>query len=369
MRTQLIFALSAVLLAEPLSAQTAAATIVSDRSTCQVCRIERYRLVTVTDSTFPAGALVGPALLYPNADGTFFLVAGPGMQELFAVDRKGNITRRIGRKGQGPGEFMMPLYVLETTTTYVVFDTRLQRMTHLSKNGLRVDRTVAGPKASLFASPVALVGGMFAMTGEISTRERTRKPLHFLAAGGRVLQSFGNELDAAGLVAAPIALAASRDGGVWVAYPNRYRIEKWDREGNLARVYERHVDWFAPRGPDPVPAGERFATVQGIHEDAQGHLWVHLALRRKVGRPAVTQRGREPPRNATVARLDADPAYNESVIDVIDPVTASLVASLRVPSWRASSTAGAGLFLQVQRSSTGGQPLLEVWGFRLLGDF
>jgi hypothetical protein len=99
-----------------------------------------------------------------------------------------------------------------------------------------------------------------------------------------------------------------------------------------------------------------------IHEDEQGRLWVHVAIRKTIAaRPHAAQSGAD---NNAVARLDPDQSNSESVVELIDPTTSTVVASARFARWQAASIAG-GFFVRVARSTANGQPLLEVWGFRL----
>jgi hypothetical protein len=342
---------ASVLRPAPGEAQTAAQPITGE-PTCRACTIERVLIATINDSTYARGVFVPTAFPFVTADTTFILAGGPGFSELFLADRSGSIVRQVGRRGRGPGEYQFPIHVMENPSSFAVFDPKLHRLTRLSKPALNVTQSVLLPEVGdLKASPVMFPDGSFVLAADIRSRERVGYPLHRFSAKGELLTSFGEEAARPAPAARrPVALAAAADGAVWVVY-HTYRLEKWDRSGNLSAVYERRADWLMPRDPGPKQPGDRWSEPVAIEEDVSGRVWVYSILRRWI-----SVNGR--------VRVDTAPSANSAVIDVIDPRSAALVASSRIDHWRASST-GRALFVIWGREVSSGQHLLDIWGFRL----
>jgi hypothetical protein len=157
------------------------------------------------------------------------------------------------------------------------------------------------------------------------------------------------------LFTAPGGPVLSRDGGLWLAEYNRYRVEKWDRGGNLVDVIERETEWFPWPAPEPA-AGQRFATLGGVGQDEDGLLWTHIAMRPRIERRL--------PDGGTRLGVDPDPSHAETIIEVFDPARRTLLASTRMAGW--ASYAAAGGFYQVEYdASPSGEPLIRVWAYRL----
>ena len=98
---------------------------ISGGPTCDHCTIERHLLATIHDSTYEGGAIGdGGANTHVNSDGTFLVIAGPGLfnPEIFFARANGAISYRLGQTGQGPGEYKRPMHVMEADSFFLVVD-------------------------------------------------------------------------------------------------------------------------------------------------------------------------------------------------------------------------------------------------------
>ena len=207
--------------------------IIPDSVSCDSCVIERYRIATIHDRDFPEGALVLVAHPHLNTDGTFFVVAGPAENILYLTNQDGSIVRRIGRDGEGPGEYRHPSHIHESPSAYSVFDGRLRRVTRLSKDDMDVLGTTPFPTSGGSAQPIVFNDGSYLFSGGSSTREGVGHFFHMVDPSGKPVRSFG-EPDGVlrpRSLEYPLVLGLSRDGTFWAGYRGEYRIERWDREG------------------------------------------------------------------------------------------------------------------------------------------
>jgi hypothetical protein len=325
--------------------------IITDEVSCDSCVIERYKIATIHDRDLPEGALVNVGTPHVNADGTFLVIAGSLSDGMFLAESDGSIVRRIGRGGEGPGEYARLSHVDELPGAYLVFDSRLARVTRLSKTTFEVLGTAPSPSLGGGFPPLVFEDGSYLIPGTRQTREGAGHLYHLFDAAGRAVRSFGGRAGGPPPRGStlPRVLAASRDGTFWVASRQQYRLERWNREGNLLEVYEREADWHPHYPLDEegrLPSGMR-STIRGLWEDEDGLLWVH-GLHMKDGQPVIS-----PP-----------PDIMASVVEVIDPVAGTLVASSRVEGISAHSALGG--FHQTVRKEDPETFLIniEVWGAR-----
>ena len=329
---------------------------IPDEVSCDSCVIERFKVATIHDRDFPEGALATAVQPYPNTDGTFFVVAGRLEDELFLTDQFGSIVSRVGRDGEGPGEYMHPSHVHELPAAYLVYDGRLRRVTRLSKPDLEVLDTTPFPAIGGPVQPIVFEDGSYLFSGSSSTREGVGQFFHLVDPSGTPVRSFGEpdgvlrprSLDR------PLVLALSHDATFWAGYPGEYRIERWDREGNLLEVYLREADWFSD---DPEDDRRRATLPQtrlsGLFEDEEGLLWVHVTSRRFI-----------PREGGTALRIDPSPATNGSIIEVLNPTAGTLVASSHLYG-RVSFSVFGGFQQVVYPENSVGPLSVEVWAARI----
>jgi hypothetical protein len=125
-------------------------------------------------------------------DGTL-AVANSGTGEIIAFDSTGNETRRMGRKGEGPGEFAWISHLdADSSGNLIAYDPRQGRLTRFAADGIVLDtRPLSPPNRVVDLQPLAILrdgrlaavyGAMrnFAMSGE----RRDTTPLMLFSADG-----------------------------------------------------------------------------------------------------------------------------------------------------------------------------------------
>jgi hypothetical protein len=165
------------------------------------------------------------------------------------------------------------------------------------------------------------------------------KPLKVFATSGALRKAFGADDDYFRLDSADAlrrVIAPSNDGGFWVAWAHEYRVEKWDSTMVKRSEFVRAAPWF--RGlqlPGPVsPSDAPRPVIMSVREDAAGRLWVVSV----AASPNWARYLRKRDLNSQSYAIEPlDSAY-DSVVDVIDPTHARLVASARVRGFAVAQT-------------------------------
>jgi hypothetical protein len=332
--------------------------VITDSVSCDSCVIERYKIATIHDRDFPQGALVLTGQPHVNSGGTFLVIAGPPLEsQLFLANSGGSIVQRIGREGEGPGEYRDVYHIAELPSAYLVFDPRLSRVTRLAKNDFEVLGTTPFLYPGGPVSPLVFMDGSLLLTGRRVILEGVRHHFHVTDSYGSLIRSFGGSANTSGLPAQeyPTVVAVSGEDTFWVGDRNEYRIEKWDLDGNLLSVCRRTPGWYSYQ-PDPekLEPGMWQYRINQLFEDEEGLLWVHIS-----GYPLVEDGGR--------IRSDPDPGTWTSIIEVLDPTAGTLVASSRLGGVKRFAALN-GFFQSVTKEDP--ETLLlnvEVWGARLRG--
>jgi hypothetical protein len=104
--------------------------------------------------------------------------------ELFMFDRSGNLLRRVGRPGQGPGEFQRPAGLGVTGKLFWVYDAGARRVTFFETATAELASTIQTPVTTLrgrggfspvFASPDSVFVGSFSLSS--ATEAEIPEPL------------------------------------------------------------------------------------------------------------------------------------------------------------------------------------------------
>lgn len=276
-----------------------------------------------------------PLSIARMSDGRWLVVAMNNPAQIAVFAAKGTFLQPLGRAGAGPGEFRAIRFIAVTPgDTVRAFDAMLRRMTSYTPK-LDMIRTIDFDVTRV--SDLEFLASGSVITGQsIPTIERAGLPLHVLSAAGVITRSFGDEEpgyrthsnDAERMWR---TIAPESDSVVWVAHLVRYTLEEWKLSGQKIRELVRDVKWFRPH----TNAGIDFAHPEkppkpglvDIRRDAAGLLWVaiHVAdnnFRRALG-PVKGMYGRK-----VIGPIDNN-RYYDTIIEVIDPRTARLVASAR----------------------------------------
>jgi hypothetical protein len=157
-------------------------------------------------------------------------------------------------------------------------------------------------------------------------------------------------------------LGVAADGLVAVSHWARYVVELWTVDGQHRSTLVRNPDWFVRDGSDDPGAPQ--ARQEAPRIDAEGRLWTvsHVAdpeWRQSISTVRDIRGGLAP----GVAEGDLDD-YVDSVVEVIDPDSGELIASIRVdPHLTFVSNSG---YAASYREDDVGNPSIEVWRLELV---
>lgn len=311
-----------------LSAQQPTRATVSSEQACESCRVDIVKDVTLGSEDDSLVADVwNNVVRTESGDYVAANLIGPRADHLRLYSSDGEFVRRIGRRGRGPGEFGSILHMtLGRADSIFVFEPGRVSVMSPAANFVR---TINIPITNM-AQAIVTPENEFLVSAQYRTRELAGLPVHRLSSSGQHLASFGAEPPAFDLERPSLSvrrIARAQDGSLWLVRPDRYEIEHWTADGRRLRVLTRTVDWFPPREVEMYGEGERPTPfIRDIRVGPEGNLWV-LAIREDPDwRRSSEMAGYEQP--ASPAR---DAKLFDSVVEVIDPASASLVASLQLP--------------------------------------
>jgi hypothetical protein len=340
---------------------------ISSSPGCASCRIELERLLTIEDSEpFWLGGVVS---LARDPQGRYHGTSSPVTPgEIHVLDAGGRRIARYGGEGSGPGEGLRtsaPVAFDRADTAYV-YDVRLNRFSVWSPS-FEFVRSFNGPppdQAAIFTEDRQLL-----MPSFVPTREGIGWPLHIVdPVTGAIVRSFGSDSPVqplGRLESNRRRLAASKGRLFWAAHLTQNRIEQWTIDGQRLLEIRRNVDWFEPHDGRLTEDGVTGSYIRGIHEDADGLLWVFIqvpdvnysANRRRMPDPGDGMGPRPGGAMAFHGLLDV-------IVEVIDPRDGTLVASRRFD--QNIRTLGNGAPLHSFREAADASPIYDVYRVRLV---
>jgi hypothetical protein len=293
----------------------------------RTCTIVLTELAELSDAAAP-GQLRTDTRRHVVGDskGRFYTAGTTGP---LVYERAGAPARVLGRRGQGPGEFLSPASPLVgPQDSLYVYDHRQRRMSVYSPS-LELAREFHMARAA----DLVLGDGSFVVARQGPTGPgRAGFPAHRVSPAGEFLDSFGTK-DPAYRPELEIALSKvatpAADGNVWLAPMRAYRLEKWDPvSGRRLESLEIDSDWFVESpGTSQAETGRPLATHLGLWEDPHGRVWF-------LTRVADEEETRiEDPHHDVTP--DTRAALYDWVLEVVEPETARVLATRRFerPVW------------------------------------
>jgi hypothetical protein len=231
----------------------------------------------------------------------------------------GAYAGNFGRKGQGPGEFLLPAQVWSDAAGDLnVMDLDLLRRTIMSASGQL--RGTVGLDAS-FTTVAAFEDGRLVTGGLLPAAGGGFGLVHVIGVDGRRVRSLGPRvtMETARASSTFRTLAPSGDTAVWVGLPDRYELSLYSLDGALLRTLRRQTELFRPHdgrlsiGPDDGPPRPRIVDIQ---DQPNGDLWVLLRVADPDWRNAFVD-GVDP--YGRPRKVVEDPAqYQDGVLEIID---------------------------------------------------
>ena len=281
--------LSLVILAPAPAAAQEVTVLLEDL--CETCSIEiTPDVVLGTDGESVIALALDIARL---SDGRFVMSFDEAPNEFTVFSADGTEYRRVGRAGEGPGEYGHVWFVREHGDGLHVFDSRRMRMTVLDRDDYEVVGTAPavclgcspGDMAILpDGSPVLNFGVPMGGFERYSTLEELRAAeshtvIHVLGEDGRPRLSMDEiPRTAAGPFFRHLEIAP--DGTLLSARLMEYRIDRWDpATGEHLETFVREADWWPEDNPAPpaAPDVRPPTTMEAMHVDEAGRLWVYIS--------------------------------------------------------------------------------------------
>jgi DNA-binding beta-propeller fold protein YncE len=238
---------------------------------------------------YPAGVAVD------EAGNIYILDAANARVQKFGPD--GKYLATIGRKGQGPGEFIFPDAIGFDRDGNLVIADSAQNRVHVIIGGGRDVRSIV-VKEELVRGLRPLTSGDFVAQGSTYAFPRPDQPakkpdemrlFRRIAADGRTVGSFGRLTDFGEMMTTAVAnsTAFDVDGGdsLYVSYTGQNRIEKYSSDGQLLWRADRPLNYgteVKKKGKIETSGGRMMGTSGpemnscsvGVAVDAKGRSWV-----------------------------------------------------------------------------------------------
>ena len=339
---------------------------IRDAGTCPKCRIVMQSVVALgTADGLGMISSVDAQAIRTRAGS--YIVRGMYAPSVTVFDRAGRYQRTLGREGGAPGEFRgIGSIASYRGDSLLVLDWGSRRFSVF-------DATLAYARGGPLPftpglATVAFPDGAFVHHVHVPTPERVGLPLHRLAADGSWQRSFGS---ATGVYRPDVPLIMSRTiapaeaGSLWAAPVSAYEIERIESmTGRVTRRLQRSVAWF-PDGRHPgfvASAADRPPPplLVALRQDAAGYLWVAIAVPDRAWRSQV-----ELDRRGHGYRIRDEQGYYDTILEVIEPSTGSLLASTRVDAYIRHFVDDAHVGTVIEHPQTG-IPQLQVWRVALV---
>ena len=359
-------------LATPLGAQDSV-VVVPDAPACATCSLTVSAVVELGDREGPGivaqlNAAYAQARVVRSDDGDYYVPAHLGDGRLLRFSSDGVFQEAIGRPGEGPGEYDLPMLMGGSADDLTILDPSSARLTTI--RGGEVATTSLPFMARTWA---VLSDGRYVYNGLPSWREGVGHPLHvYDLASRRITSSFGDEgvrvdrsrRGPSGHLRR--SLAAAADGNIWVARENRYRIDKWSPDGDRIVRIERDAPWFRPWEEWP---GVHFEVrpppvIVGVGDWGDGLLMVIVRLADADWQP-IRPTQEVLPGHESIPLSREEELY-DTVIEVLDTRSGKVLARTRVGE-DVVGLVGRDGFCSYAEHSDLGEPKYVVWSVGLSG--
>ena len=337
--TPVVLVLHALSAAPPAASAQEVTILVEDL--CETCSIELTPDVVLGND---GESVIAIALdIQRLSDGRFVMAFDyPVPHEFTVFSADGSEFRRVGRAGEGPGEYAHVWFVREHDDELHVFDRRRRRMTVLDLDfGVVRTMPVVGCSSTCDGRDmVVLPGGSVAMDfyvpgggySQYRTLEEFRAAeswfvVHILGEDGQIRFSMDETRRNEG--GTPFRqLEIAPDGSLLSTRTMEYRIDRWDpATGVLLETFVRDADWWPEDNevriarPDMPPV----TSVSDVQVDEAGRMWLY------INRPAPDWRDHlertQPNPEWPAGGYRYGPGASESVIEVVDVESGRVLVS------------------------------------------
>ena len=332
-----VLATAALLALVPISGAAQEVVEIDDQISCPACVIEVGSPVTLApplDHVYFTS--LPPPLVARDRDGNFIAtrISGDALVAVFGAD--GRYNSSYGRYGEGPDEFASLPTAIAVGEDDVLYVIDLQHLHTLAPQAAR--RLGQKVRLPVLTNAAVVLRSGIAVQAPLRT-EAGITTVQILQPDGTTQASVGvAETRTSDGRSHPEAIwnntnlrrvlgRSNDDGDVWIASFDRYQVIRYGPDGEEKTRIERISEWFRPHASTPgapfhAPADPRLG---GIHQDADGLLWIAISRAASPFSPVVDERrpGVEGP------PIDPFQDMNQvlhATVEVLDPATGELVA-------------------------------------------
>lgn len=315
----------------------------------------RFSVATTIRDDGPGAGPLGRIAV--NSDSSLVAVAeGFNRTQVSVYSSSGAFVRTIGRTGDGPGEFRNVMTLATLSDSLFVYDNIHFRESVFDFAG-QVHRSRSVLPRTFRAVPFG--DGRLVVNAQDTSPDRVGAYHHVIDSAGTTILSFpgaGGRFRADEAALNRRSLARASSSTFWSAPPNQYVIEHWGLNGELLARLVREVDWFEPHRqtnvfrPD-VPPEPR---IWDLFYDANGHLWVLIHVRDTRWRAQFRS-----DRSEDMAFNGDLHSYWDSVVEVIEPISGRLLASVRHDLYFAGFTSAGHLMSYHEPAQQ--SPFINIW--------
>lgn len=339
---------------------------ITESPTCSQCKIEFKEIATLGDRDGP-GMLVEdvPASVTRDRTGHFWVTFFRAGEPPMVFDSSGRFVATVGRTGAGPNEFQGRVFAgrFGSDTVFVLDDGNARLSVYLDyKQGpLRTQ-----PLAGLLLDTqrfLVLTNGTVLVNTQSASPERAGSAFHRLLPTGVWATAFGSResITPATIYRLKYRMTLARSGDAfWAARSHAPRLERWTLTGTQTHELTRELDWFPDSPPvraDPSRHRPSSPEIVGIREDSNGLLWIVTV----VSGPRWEE-GIEPftlPDGRVANRVINWERRYDTVVDIVNPATGTLIKSVKIPGVRAYFVEDGILAGPVINDL--GNPAIKVW--------
>lgn len=352
-------------LCAPLGAQDSVVSV-PDAPACATCSLDVSAIVELGDREGP-GTVGEQAYIRRSDDGDYYVSANLGDGRLLRFSPGGIFRDAIGRRGEGPGEYILPVLMGGTADSLTILDIRSFRLTTIR------DNATATTSLLFIAGDFALLpDGRHVYSAVVFEPDRIGHPLHLYdEASGEITRSFGDEgvrVDRSSRSSSALRrrVAVAEDANIWAARSNRYRIDKWSADGDRIVRIERDAAWFRPWEEWPGVEYEvrPFPAIVGVRDWGNNMLMVVVRVADAEWKPIRPTRALLPGHESTMPGQQHE--LYDTVIEVLDTRLGTVVARTQVDV-RVAGLVGRHGFYSYAEHSELGEPKFIVWSVELVG--
>ncbi len=327
---------------------------------CEACEIVAVPLLTFGDAEGPGMLEANYNVVSLDRQGRYFVTGGPSPY-FWVFDSSGEVATRLGRRGEGPGEFTMitGLAIDEADSVFVIDPMRV-RVSVYTPN-LEFTRTF--PLSFRPDGPQLLLGEWLLVNTPFRRGDLVGLPFHLLDRSGTMTRSFGSvgggdDLTIDRYIRDGRVLARSDSTSFWAARTNQYLIERWTVDGRLIETLHREPPWFPVWWESKLDAETPPVPRITAIEQAGDTLWVLTSVAGEEWRSGVEPDGE-------FYRVADRDVYRSSVVEAIDLTRGVVIASWRMPL-RFGDLLEGGLAVRNDTDQVG-NPVVSVYRLEIRG--